>query len=315
MSHNDPPGEPPSVDRHTVDDVTSGVHIVRIDYTNTSAQVLDPNGECIALYGPGVTRHTLDQFLAADGWQLVPGCQWTTSSPPDGREHPIRKEIPVTDQEPAPDNVLQFPAVRTIESNAAPSELPEPLELLTWPRIPEADIAHAITERFGPGEIVIGVNSGSASNRFHSTIHGGPLRAGQSPVSSCQLADIKTVIAVTDDTRFEAVAALLQRGGHDLCRMCHRCWPSDLIPQHDKFYCHTQYELANRARRILSAEAVAVIAGMVAPSEEVNADGIMTSDQVWDEVRAAFPIETFWAWVAEHNKDEDDLFYIADPGC
>lgn len=41
----------------------------------------------------------------------------------------------------------------------------------------------------------------------------------------------------------------------------------------------------------LSDEAVAVIAGMVAPSDVVQADAIFTD--VWDEIRDEFPLEHF----------------------
>lgn len=53
----------------------------------------------------------------------------------------------------------------------------------------------------------------------------------------------------------------------------------------------------------LDEDARAVIAGLVAPSSEVNADGITASDAVWERIRAAFPVESFHAWVQTRTAD------------
>jgi hypothetical protein len=43
----------------------------------------------------------------------------------------------------------------------------------------------------------------------------------------------------------------------------------------------------------LSDAARAVIAGLVAPTDDVNPAGITAPDSVWDEIRAAFPLSLF----------------------
>lgn len=54
----------------------------------------------------------------------------------------------------------------------------------------------------------------------------------------------------------------------------------------------------SRRRHGLSDAARAVIAGLVAPSSAgINVDGIHASDEVWSEIRAAFPLSLFEAWV------------------
>lgn len=50
----------------------------------------------------------------------------------------------------------------------------------------------------------------------------------------------------------------------------------------------------------LSPDAVAVIAGLVAPTSEVNPAGINAGDAVWEEIRAAFALPVFKAWAARH---------------
>ncbi|MGH3986844.1 MAG: hypothetical protein ACRDTZ_05945 [Pseudonocardiaceae bacterium] len=54
-------------------------------------------------------------------------------------------------------------------------------------------------------------------------------------------------------------------------------------------------------RAVLGDDAIAVIAGLVADDTDVNAQGIMASDEVWDEIRAAFPLDLFRAWVTDSN--------------
>jgi len=56
---------------------------------------------------------------------------------------------------------------------------------------------------------------------------------------------------------------------------------------------------------LLSQDAVCVLAGLLAPAEEdINADGIFTTEQVWAEIRAAFPVHRFRAWAEAHPREE-----------
>ncbi len=58
----------------------------------------------------------------------------------------------------------------------------------------------------------------------------------------------------------------------------------------------------------LSAEARAVLAGMLAPSDEVNSDGIYAGDKTWAELRTAFPQGEFTAWLDSLvERDESGL--------
>lgn len=66
---------------------------MRIDYTNGSAQIIDPTGDTVAIYGPGVTRHTLDSYLHHDGWYIAEN-KWTVTDPPDGRQCPVQQRPP-----------------------------------------------------------------------------------------------------------------------------------------------------------------------------------------------------------------------------
>ena len=50
----------------------------------------------------------------------------------------------------------------------------------------------------------------------------------------------------------------------------------------------------------LSPDAVAVIAGLVAPSDAFNRDGIYTTEEVWAEIRTAFPHTAFLRWAEAH---------------
>ncbi|MDT7789860.1 MAG: hypothetical protein QOF58_8279, partial [Pseudonocardiales bacterium] len=66
----------------------------------------------------------------------------------------------------------------------------------------------------------------------------------------------------------------------------------------------------------LSREAHAVIAGLTAPSWEVNHEGVLYSDAARDELAAVFPITDFRAWVTDPDVagDEDNVRYLADAG-
>jgi outer membrane lipoprotein-sorting protein len=68
-----------------------GPYLVRVDYTNKSAQVIDHAGRTVWIYGPGIVRHTLNEHLRRDGWVLTRRGTWTVSPVPDGRDHPVRK--------------------------------------------------------------------------------------------------------------------------------------------------------------------------------------------------------------------------------
>lgn len=48
----------------------------------------------------------------------------------------------------------------------------------------------------------------------------------------------------------------------------------------------------------LTQEAAAVIAGMVASTDDVQADHIFT--EKWEEIRAAFPLDSFREWAESH---------------
>lgn len=59
----------------------------------------------------------------------------------------------------------------------------------------------------------------------------------------------------------------------------------------------------------LSEDAAAVVAGLVAPTSDVNHEGIMTSGAVWAEIRAAFPLDLFRTWVDRHAGEGGDQGY------
>ncbi|HET6285742.1 MAG TPA: hypothetical protein VFG15_03190 [Amycolatopsis sp.] len=86
---------------------------MRIDYTNGSAQLVDVIArDVISAYGPGFTRHALDNFLPPDGWELVPHEPgdpdegWTFTPSADGRERPIRRTTMPDTTTPAADAAL-----------------------------------------------------------------------------------------------------------------------------------------------------------------------------------------------------------------
>lgn len=60
----------------------------------------------------------------------------------------------------------------------------------------------------------------------------------------------------------------------------------------------------------VSRDAASVIAGLVAPSFDVNHAGVITTDAVWNEIRDAFPLELFHDWAAAHPPTDDgDQYY------
>lgn len=104
--------------------------LVRVDYTNGSAQIIDPTGLTIAIYGPGVTRHTLDGYLSPDRWHLTEDGAWTETYPPDGRQHPVihrppdrvvdavGETLPAHESHAIPATSSPWPGVRTPLPNA-----------------------------------------------------------------------------------------------------------------------------------------------------------------------------------------------------
>lgn len=64
----------------------------------------------------------------------------------------------------------------------------------------------------------------------------------------------------------------------------------------------------------LSNAARAVIAGLVAPSWEVNKDGIIADDETWNEIRAAFPISLFRQWASGRADDGSEPGYWSGAG-
>lgn len=96
----------------------------------------------------------------------------------------------------------------------------------------------AITRRFGPGEVVLGITGVGKHPGIHQSPLGAPLlrtRCGQ--VSHGQPRPVRQVVAVTDDPRPHAVIELLQAAGIETCRMCSRCWPGARLPNHDLYRC------------------------------------------------------------------------------
>lgn len=50
----------------------------------------------------------------------------------------------------------------------------------------------------------------------------------------------------------------------------------------------------------LSPAAVAVVAGLLAPTAEVSQDGILAGGEIWTELQEVFPLEVFWSFVADN---------------
>lgn len=55
----------------------------------------------------------------------------------------------------------------------------------------------------------------------------------------------------------------------------------------------------------VSREAASVIAGLVAPSCEVDHADLITTDEVWNEIRDAFPLTLFTHWADTHPPIDD----------
>lgn len=79
----------PVTTQSTLDITPNGFHLLRLDYTNNSAQIVDAAGDCVAIYSGLGGRDAATARVAEDGWHLAPGGEWRVTTPPDGREHPI----------------------------------------------------------------------------------------------------------------------------------------------------------------------------------------------------------------------------------
>lgn len=64
----------------------------------------------------------------------------------------------------------------------------------------------------------------------------------------------------------------------------------------------------------LSPDAVAVVAGLVAPTDDVNQSGIYAADQVRAEIHSAFPLATFQEWAGRHELERDGVGYAPEAG-
>jgi len=82
----------PATTQSTSDSPPTGEHLLRLDYTNKSAQIINPAGDCVAIYSHLGGRGAAVARVADDGWHLVPDGEWRITTPPDGREHPIYRE-------------------------------------------------------------------------------------------------------------------------------------------------------------------------------------------------------------------------------
>jgi len=98
-------------------------------------------------------------------------------------------------------------------------------------------LSAAITKRFGPGEVVLGITGTGHHPGIHRSALAVPLRSRCCQVSHGRDRLVRQVIAVTDDPRPHAVIELLQAAGIDPCRMCSRCWPGAKLPRHDLHRC------------------------------------------------------------------------------
>lgn len=190
----------------------SPAHTLKIDYTNHSAQILDSEENCVAIYSHFHGRSAMIVRLACEGWLLHPDDNWTYTSPPDGRQHPLihrpHPEVPVPD--------------------------PLPLHQDT----DDAAEATRIVNHFGPGSSVVGV----LTDGPHSTIHRADLAAPRAPhcgmTSHGVLRPVTSALGVVNNPGAHAVVELLTGLGLDACRACRRCWrPTWQLPRHDRQRC------------------------------------------------------------------------------
>jgi len=105
MIRNTPHSKNPS----TQDDFAA-VHVLRLDYTNTSAQIIDSDGHVVAIYSGIGGRDAAARRIALDGWHLSPtgtDSGWTYTDPPDGREHTVyhQEAACLPQSHPTPDDL------------------------------------------------------------------------------------------------------------------------------------------------------------------------------------------------------------------
>jgi len=110
-----------------------------------------------------------------------------------------------------------------------------PLQL--HPQATLATLRAAITRRFGPGEVVLGITGTGKHPGIHRSTLSSPLRTHCGQVSHGVPRLMQQVVAVTDDPRPYAVIELLTAAGIEACRMCSRCWTSARLPHHDPNRC------------------------------------------------------------------------------
>lgn len=70
-------------------------------------------------------------------------------------------------------------------------------------------------------------------------------------------------------------------------------------------------------RCTLSPDARAVIAGLVAPADDVHHAGIVAGDKLWQEIHETFPLERFQQWADGHqlaDVGEDGDYYDPNAG-
>lgn len=185
-----------------------------------------------------------------------------------------------------------------------PAHTPPPITALNIDGLDHPDMMRRLSARFGDGPLVLATFSDPLTARHcHCTIHVldlvdnfmGPL------IANCH-APLRHAVGVLAEPAGRSLTDWLtgemNRFGLQPCRLCPACVPAFDHPDHDPHTCASTHQLPTRIAAELSAAAVAVIAGLVAaPEERVNVETINPSAEVWAEIRRAFPVESFRAWV------------------
>lgn len=200
---------------------------------------------------------------------------------------------------------------------------PPPIASLNIDGLDRPDMMQRVAARFSPGSLILTTCGDPLTARQrHCTIHlldvvnnfAGPLRV------VCGATPRHAVGVLGDPTPHNNLTDWLLAETSQLnlepCRLCRRCFPYFDYPDHDHDNCAADHQLSTRIAAELSAAAVAVIAGLVAPHDEgVNVHGINPSPEVWEELRRAFPTEKFWTWAEENNnRDSSSPCYDPDRG-
>lgn len=182
------------------------------------------------------------------------------------------------------------------------------------------EVIGLVTDRFGDGGACLGTAADPYSIvHHHATIHRYDLdeRGGRARRAPCGTR-IRYVLdrlpaPAPDESKPEQAATLRAQvlattivRDYDTCRLCQRCFPDLSIPAHDQWRCYDQHKIRRQVAAVLSPEAVAVIAGTLAPESEVRSEGIRWDDPVRRELMAAFPQEAFWAWADPDNDPDND---------